>query len=106
MLNKLSRIVLKIVMVMMAQVTPSCNSITQKISESMDYEISIYNRLMIKIHLMGCVLCTRFRDQLLVLHDLIDGYEQQKIEKDPAELKPEARIRIKQSLKDLNNQEL
>ena len=91
-------------MAMMAKVTPSCDSITQKISESMDHEISLYNRMLIKIHLMGCVLCTRFRDQLLILHDLIDGYKKQKIEKDTVELKQETKIRIKQTLNEFRNQ--
>ena len=86
-------------MIVMNQLTPSCDVITKKISESMDNKISLGSRILITIHLMGCKLCLRFIDQLLTMQNLIKGYNE-RIEKEQLKLNSEARTRIKQTLKE------
>lgn len=69
---------------------PSCEIITHKISESMDHKISIADKIRIRMHLLFCELCTRYRDQLIVLQKMISKYSQD----DVAEIEPEKEPRL------------
>ena len=67
----------------------------------MDRVLPFRQQMMIRIHLLMCKYCTRFRDQLLLIRKAI------RTEEDPGEeLKPsessfsEPRERIKQTLRD------
>ena len=69
------------------------------ISESMDRELPLHQRVMIRIHLAMCKYCSRFRRQLLFIkaacHHLTEPFEDIK----PAITLPaEARERIKAAL--------
>ena len=55
-------------------VMPSCEIVSHKISESMDHKISMVDKIRIQMHLMVCDLCARYRDQLLAIQKMIDGY--------------------------------
>ena len=57
-------------MKMIAMATPSCEVIGRKISESFDRPLTIKEHMEIKIHLLGCKFCLRYRDQLLKLHQM------------------------------------
>lgn len=74
MMSKVSKKLNQILMAVMSRLTPSCDIITHKISESMDSKISLRDKLQIRIHLMGCKLCTRYREQLLVIQDMLNRY--------------------------------
>jgi len=49
----------------------SCKKITGMISESMDRKLPFYKRMGIWFHLMMCVLCRRYRKQLLFLRSVL-----------------------------------
>ena len=86
----------------MNSITPTCDVITQKISESMDHKISLRNRLKIRLHLLFCKFCRRYQRQLMTMNTLFELRLQQEEEnilpKGPT-LTSEARERIKQNLR-------
>ena len=86
----------------MNKITPTCDVITQKISESLDHKISLRNRLKIRLHVMFCKLCRRYQRQLVAMHTLFEirlkKEEENTLPKAPT-LTSEARERIKQNLR-------
>jgi hypothetical protein len=47
----------------------NCKDVSQRVSESMDRSLPLHQRILIKMHLMMCKYCSRFRNQLLILRD-------------------------------------
>ena len=90
----------------MNKITPTCDVITQKISESLDHKISLRNRLKIRLHILFCKWCRRYQRQLLSIHSLFEirlqGEEEGTLPKGST-LTPEARERIKQNLRKKTN---
>lgn len=86
-------------MQLIAHSTPSCQVITAKVSESLDHRISLYDRLMIRLHILGCKFCARYRKQLLSMHRIVEEYSQKFAETGEAELSADARQRIKEKLR-------
>jgi len=77
----------------------SCKQITALISESMDRKLPIYRRMGIRIHLMMCYLCRRYKKQLLFLRSVLQaGGEADEKNKEP--LSAEARRRISKKLEE------
>jgi hypothetical protein len=77
-----------------------CKDVSKKISESMDRNLPFHHRLFIRIHLMMCKYCARFKKQLLMLRKLsrletTSGEDMTP----PIVLSMEAREKIKKSLK-------
>ena len=75
----------------------SCKEAAWLISESMDRDLPLMQRLGIRAHLLMCKHCTRYRRQLLFIRDAIQHYLDQ-IENEeslpPVSLSPEALERI------------
>ena len=88
-------------MMLIAMGTPSCEIIGRKISESFDHPLTIKERIQIKIHLLGCEFCLRYRDQLIKLHQmaskLADDFEQSK--QDEIKLDPKIKSKLKDIIK-------
>ncbi len=86
----------------MNKITPTCDVITQKISEAMDHNISLRNRLKIRLHVMFCKFCRRYQRQLKTMNTLFElrlhREEENILPKGPT-LSSEARERIKQNLR-------
>jgi hypothetical protein len=79
----------------------SCKEISRLVSESLDRELPLGQRLSMRLHLMMCSLCSRFRRQMLFLHRAARAFGAAgEADKLPAQvrLSPEARQRIKQAL--------
>jgi len=77
-----------------------CKDVSKKISESMDRNLPFHHRMFIRIHLMMCKYCARFKKQLVMLRKLsrletTSGEDTTP----PIVLSMEARERIKKSLK-------
>lgn len=87
----------KMLMMMVDMLTPSCDVISQKISGSMDRKLSFSDRLKVKIHLMGCKFCERYRKQLLAIRGMIENYAEKSADK---KLSNESKERMKKQLKD------
>lgn len=49
----------------------SCKQTTGKISESMDRQLPLSQRMGIRFHLMMCKLCTRYQKQLLFIRETL-----------------------------------
>ena len=76
-----------------------CEEVTKKVSESLDRTLPLYHRIFIRMHLLMCKYCTRFRQQLLILQEASRLGDLAVETPDPAPiLSAEARERIKQSL--------
>lgn len=77
----------------------SCKDVSQKVSESMDRKLPFHHRMFIRIHLMMCRYCSRFRRQMLLLREMARSDMFLDMSKDlSAGLSQEARERIKASL--------
>ncbi len=101
-MNIVLKHLMNFMMWVMNKLTPTCDVITQKISESMDHKISLKNRLKIRLHVMFCKLCRRYQRQLMTMHTLLalrlQGEKENILPKGPT-LTSRARIRIKQNLR-------
>ena len=76
-----------------------CTEVTKKVSESLDRKLPLHHRILIRMHLLMCKYCTRFRQQLLILQEAVRLGDLAVETPDPAPiLSAEARERIKQSL--------
>jgi len=77
-----------------------CKDVSQKFSESMDRKLPFHHRMFIRIHMLMCRYCSRFRSQLLLLRELSRSDKIAGMVQDfSIELSPQARERIKASLK-------
>ena len=46
-----------------------CNEVSRVISDSMDRALPLHHRMFIRIHIMMCKYCARFRRQLMTLRE-------------------------------------
>ena len=80
----------------------SCKDVSRLVSESLDRKLPFMQRLQVRVHLLMCGFCSRFRKQMLFLKDAAQHYLMAFEETETATntgLSPEARDRIKRSLK-------
>ena len=47
---------------------PTCREVHRLVSEGLDRKLSIIERLRMRLHLLVCGACTRFQDQMDLLH--------------------------------------
>lgn len=82
----------------LARRLPDCDTTTKTISNAMDEKISLWQRIQVKLHLLICIYCARYRDQILLLRTTVrKGMEADKAP--PAtSLSSEARDRMKRRL--------
>jgi len=79
----------------------SCKDVTKLVSESMDRSLPLGKRIGVRLHLLICRFCERYRRQLLLLreaarHLALAG--ETPGEPLPESLSPEARDRIRRAL--------
>lgn len=80
----------------------SCKEVSQLVSESLDHKLTLWQRMQVGMHLLMCGMCARCRKQISFVHAAAKRYMSvvDKVEEDSGgQLTPEARERIKQSLK-------
>ena len=78
----------------------NCKDVSKKVSESLDRKLPLHHRAMIRMHLMMCRFCWRFRKQMLILRELSQVTDLPSESLDPAfALSTEARARIKNAMK-------
>ncbi len=77
----------------------NCKEVTYLVSESLDRRLPFFKRIGIRIHLLMCKFCSRFRRQLLLLKEVsrAHGTHLEQFES-PVTLSLEARSRIKQAM--------
>jgi len=74
-MKRIYKFLAKLVKRMIAMSTPSCEIIGFKISQSIDAEASFFDKLLIRLHTFGCIYCYRYRQQLVHLHDKLQGLQ-------------------------------
>ena len=84
---------------------PPCKDIVKLITASQDGKLSLWNRLIMKIHIRACAPCENFLDQLKFLRRALHKHDEQvSAENSPIKLSDEARERMKEKLKSsINN---
>jgi len=76
-----------------------CSEISRLVSDSMDRKLSFYQRLGIRIHLMMCRYCARYRKQLFFLRKTIRFHSAMAVDEKPStDLSDESRNRIKRAI--------
>ena len=76
----------------------SCKEVTQMVSESLDHKLPLIQRIGIRVHLLMCRFCSRYRKQLLILREAMRLQERYIEDTKPLMTLPtEARERIKRS---------
>jgi len=97
------KIVMKLIKPIIDRLTPTCEVITEKISKSLDEPLSLKEKIQIRVHTFTCILCARYREQLLAIRKLItrelEQTEDISLDKD-LQLPENARERIKDQLRD------
>ena len=81
----------------------SCKQATELMSLSLDGKLSLYQRVLLKIHLLMCKLCSRCWEQMLFLRDAVHKCSEQAEEMEfmaDHSLSAEACERIKNALKE------
>ena len=90
-------------MPVMSKMTPACEVISQKISESMDHKISLIDRIKIRIHLLGCKFCQRYEKQLITMQKMMENRANEADEShDGPKLSSDAKQRMIQNIKQNN----
>jgi hypothetical protein len=79
--------------------TPSCRDMTHLLSQSMDRRLSVYNRLVIWLHLTICDHCGRFAEHLAFIRKVNRSILKYAEKLSPAGLTPSARERIKERIR-------
>lgn len=52
----------------------NCKKVTQLVSESLDRKLPLYQRMGMRIHLVMCKFCSRYKEQLLFLRKIAHLY--------------------------------
>jgi hypothetical protein len=78
----------------------NCKEVSRRVSESMDHRLPLYQRMLIRMHLMVCKYCSQFRRQVMFLREICRSHQLDEGAMDTTfNLPPDARERIRQALK-------
>lgn len=72
----------------------SCKHASQLISKSLDQRLSFFERLSLRLHLLICDVCSRFRQQLYTLKSAIKALLKQTENDETIQLPLQAKERI------------
>jgi hypothetical protein len=79
----------------------NCKDVTRLISESMDHPLPVRQRVGMRLHLLLCDFCARYRRQLRLLRDAarrLAALEEGPPDRPGFALSPEARERMRKAL--------
>ncbi len=77
----------------------TCKEVSQLVSESLDRNLPLRQRIAVRLHLFRCKICSRYREQMLFLRNAARLYAKETEEATGlpgASLSSEARQRMKQ----------
>jgi hypothetical protein len=78
----------------------NCKEVSRRVSESMDHRLPLYQRLLIRMHLLMCRYCARFRRQVMFIRELCRSHQLDERSLDTTiNLPTDARERIRQAVK-------
>lgn len=84
------------------RILPTCKEMTRLLSDAMDRTLPWHVRLRIRIHLLMCTLCERYKRQLLFIRDLLRKHGDRLDDvsgSHEASLSPEAKERLRRALR-------
>jgi hypothetical protein len=86
---------------LLARITPRCTDVTGLVSESMDRTLPVVTRIKLRLHLMICEGCARYRQQLLKIRQALQrpASPSQDQRQDEPPLSPAAQARLKAALR-------
>jgi hypothetical protein len=79
---------------------PACRDASRLQSQALDQSLSWPKRLGLRLHLLVCKWCRRYGKQIRFLRDVVLDHPEEVNDVAPQTLSPEARERLKQSLRD------
>ena len=82
---------------------PTCRDASRLQSQALDQAVPMPKRLGLRLHLLVCKWCRRYGKQIRFLSQAVHEHPDQVNEATPRTLSPEARERLKQSLRDRAN---
>src|SRR5262245_13427173 len=81
-------------------ISPTCRDATRLQSLALDEPLSLPKRIGLRLHVLLCKWCRRYGRQLRFLRQAAHEHPEQLTNATPRSLSPEARERLKQSLRD------
>ena len=81
-------------------IMPTCRQASRLQSEALDQSLSLPKRFGLRLHLLVCQWCRRYGKQIRFLRQAAHGHPDEVNEAVPRTLSPEARERLKRSLRD------
>ena len=91
---------LKRVVTALRTLSPNCREASRLQSEALDLSLSWGQRLGLRLHLLLCKWCRRYGKQIRFLRQAVHEHPDEVNDASPQSLSPEARERLKQSLRD------
>lgn len=80
---------------------PDCKEVTRMVSDSMDRDLPLIQRMKMRMHLVMCKYCSRFEKQLALLRKASQSLATHRPEPDASPVLPrDARDRIKKALRE------
>jgi hypothetical protein len=80
--------------------SPNCREAGRLQAEALDHPLSLPQRLGLRLHLLLCKWCRRYGKQIRFLRQAVHERSDEVNEASPRTLSPEARERLKRSLRD------
>lgn len=90
---------LKRVVTALRTLSPNCREASRLQSEALDHSLSRGQRLGLRLHLLLCKWCRRYGNQVRFLRQAVHEHPDEVNNATPQSLSPEARERLKQSLR-------
>lgn len=85
----------------LSRLLPTCRDMSRLLSDAMDRDLPFHMRARMRLHLLTCVLCERYKDQLHLIREALRkddaGMEDKGSAKKPC-LSAEAKERIQRAL--------
>jgi hypothetical protein len=80
--------------------SPNCREASRLQSDALDQPLSLPRRFGLRLHLLICKWCRRYGKQIRFLRQAVHEHPDELSEAVPRSLSPEARERLKQTLRD------
>ena len=78
---------------------PTCRQVSRLQSDALDQPLSLPKRFGLRLHLLVCKWCRRYGKQIRFLHQAVHEHPDELSQATPRTLSPEARERLKNSLR-------
>ncbi len=80
---------------------PTCKEYVPILSESLDRELSVYKKVIVKLHLIACPPCVRYLKQIKFVREATHKCDEKILQTEPdVKLSDKTRERMKKLLKD------